>query len=153
MNIYAGRNVVFHIADGDVILLSLDIEQAVYEDCKVVSSDVCVMDGYRYVLLLLCRITQQLFHSFSQSSVVVNTDGRHGHKDAYNQCPIQEHTEEWDGDGIMENKREQEEIADGDKEYQPEHSASLMPNAPGFDMSVQWNSNCQPINAIAAKRD
>jgi hypothetical protein len=37
----------------------------------------------------------------------------------------------------MEDKRKYQEIANGNKEYQSEHGASLMPNAPRFYMRVQ----------------
>ena len=93
------------------------------------------MDGNRDVLLFLRRIAQQRFHSLSQASVVLNPNGQYSHDNADNQRPIQKEKEDSDRDGIMEGIGEQEEVAEGNEEYQSEHNTPLMPDAPRFDMT------------------
>jgi hypothetical protein len=51
------------------------------------------MNSYRDVFLLFRRITQQLFHPVSQTSVVINADGQYGHDDTDDERPIEEQIE------------------------------------------------------------
>lgn len=137
MNFYVCRLVINQITDRDIVLLRLDIKQIVDGNREVVPSDVRIVDGDRDVLLFLRRVVQQRFHSLSQASVVLNPNGQHGHDDTDNQRPIQEEEEDPDSDGTMEGIREQEEVAEGNEEYQSEHDTPLMPDAPRFDMTEQ----------------
>jgi hypothetical protein len=93
MNLHARRLVFFQIANGDIVLLCLDIKQVVNGNRKVVSTDICIVNSYRDVFLLFRRITQQLFHPVSQTSVVINADRQYGHDDTDDERPIEEQIE------------------------------------------------------------
>ena len=152
MNFRSCRLPVFRMADRNVVLLRLDIKQAVDWNCEVVSPDVVVVDGDRYVLLLLRRVAQQGLHPFSQAQVILEADGQCGDDNPDDQCPIQENEEQLERDGITEDEWGQEEVADGDKEYQSENGACVMPDAPRLDVRVQRPDNGLPIEGTAARR-
>ena len=125
------------IADRYVVLLRFNIKQVVDRDAEVVSTDVGVVDGDGDVFLLLRRVAKKSLHPLSQASVVLYAYGHHGDDDTDNQCPIKEQEESPNVDRTMEKEGEQEEVADGDEEYQSQHGTSVMPNAPRLDAQGQ----------------
>ena len=112
-----------------------------------------VADGDGDILLLLGRVAQQLLHAVAQVPVVVDDDGQRGNDSPDNHRPIQESEEEPERDGVLENKREQDEIADGNKQNQSEHGECLMPDAPGFDAGVKCADYRQAVDGVAPRRD
>ena len=137
MELHACWLSIFQITDGNIVLLCLDIKQTVDGNREVIPSNICIVDGYRYILLLLSRVAQQFLHPVSQASVILDANRQRGYDDTNDHRPIQELEENLSGDRIMENKGEQKEIADGDEEYQSKYGTSIMPNAPGLYSLVQ----------------
>ena len=136
-----------------MILLRFDIEQVVDGNRKVVATHVVVADGDGDVFLLLGRVAQQLLHAVAQVPVVVDDDGQRGNDNPDNHRPIQESEEEPNRDGVLEYKREQDEIADGNKQNQPEHRQRLMPDTPGLYVCMERAQGHPAIDGIAPRRD
>ena len=128
-----GGFVIVQVTDRDVVLLRLDIQQAVDGDAEIVASHIIIVDGDADVFLLLRRVAEQCFHLFSQKPVVFDADGHDCHEKTNDQCPIQEDKENGECDGEFEDIGEHEEVADGYKQYQPKHRTSFVPDAPRFD--------------------
>ena len=147
------RLAVFQVADADIVLAGLDIQQVVDGYAEVVSTDVGVMDGDKDVFLLLRGIAQQSLHFSPQETVVVDADGGCGNENTDGQRPIQERDENAEGDGITEDKGEKDAIADGDEKQQAKYGKPLMPDAPGFDVLEQVLEHQPFINGTAACRD
>ena len=53
----------------------------------------------------------------------------------------------------MEEEGKQQEVADGDEEYQAEHRASFMPNAPRSDAAIQLPADRPAVEGVAARCD
>ena len=53
----------------------------------------------------------------------------------------------------MEEDGEQQEVADGDKEYQPQHGTPLVPDAPRFDVMQQELEHSPSVQHITYRRD
>jgi hypothetical protein len=53
----------------------------------------------------------------------------------------------------MDNKGEQDKIADGDEENQSKYGTSIMPNAPGLYSLVQTPQYYPSVQHIAARCD
>ena len=132
---------VFQETDRNDVLLGLDIEQVVDGNRQVVAPDVMVVDGDCDVFLLLGRIAQQRLHAVAQAPVVLEADGQCGDDDADDERPSQKQQEELDRDGAMEDKREQQEIAEGNEQDEPEDQAALMPDAPRLDASDEGSDD------------
>ena len=58
VNLHIGGFGVFQITDRNVILLRLDVEQAIDGNREVVTTDIGIMDGYQDILLLFSRVVQ-----------------------------------------------------------------------------------------------
>ena len=115
VNLRVLRLPILHETHRNIVLLCFDIEQVVDGNRKVVATHVVVADGDRDVFLLLGRVAQKLLHAVAQVPVVVDDDGQRGNDNPDNHRPIQESEEEPERDGVLEYKREQDEIADGNK--------------------------------------
>jgi hypothetical protein len=132
MHFREGGFVIVQVTNGDVVLLRLDIQQAVDGYAEIVASHIIIVDGDADVFLFLCRIAEQGFHLFSQKPVVFNADRRDRDENTNDQCPIQEYEEKRECDGKFEDIREHEEVAEGYKQYQSEYRTPVMPDTPGF---------------------
>ena len=116
----AHRLVVFQIADRDIVLLRLDIQQVVDGNREIVSPDSGVVDGDADVFLLLRRVAQQRLHFFSQKPVVPCDDRHSRHEETDHQRPVQEQEKCLKGDRNMKEERERQEVAYGNEEDQAE---------------------------------
>ena len=52
---------------------------------------------------------------------------------------------------VMGDKGEQEEIAEGNEEYQSEHGTPLVPDTPGLDVRMQWPADGPSEAGIASR--
>ena len=104
MNFRGCRLPVFRMAYRNVVLLRLDVKQAVDGNSEVVPPDVVIVDGDCYVLLLLRRVAQQGLHPLSQAQVILEADGQCGDDNPDDQRPVQENEEQLERDGITEDE-------------------------------------------------
>ena len=153
VNLYAGGHAVAQVARRNIILLRLDIQQMIDGDGKVVAAHVGVVDGDGDVALLIGSLVEQVLHSLAQAAVVVDEDGQHGHNETDNECPLQKHEKHAGRDGIVEEGGEGEEIADGDKCYQSQCAAPVVPYPPGFYAFYQWRDDAPPVQCVATGGD